>query len=301
MKAVFRFLFKTGSFIFKPLRKKGLYQSKFLVGLFKFICRFFLSDSKYRNLVMTKVGPNKMYINYKDRLSSVPLIFWGEWEEFELDLFTKYIEPGMNIIDIGASNGYYTLAAAHETGEKGKIFAFEPDPDSYDLILKNVKLNNFKNCIVEQKAVSDNKGEIKLFYSENRDLNSIIYPGNEENYFIVESVKLDEYMEKYKYEVDIIKMDIEGAEMHAFMGMEKILQKNKNIKIFTEFCPFAINRSKYTAKQFLNFFLEMKFKIYEVNDKEKKISEVSVDSLMERYGSEEMIEAEAHTNLIIYR
>lgn len=196
MANIYKSIFKIISILAKPLRKKGLYQNKFLLGLFKFICRHFLSDKENKSLVLTKVNNIRMFVNYEDRLSSIPLIFWGKWEEFGLELFTTSIKPGMTIVDIGASNGYYTCVASSHVGPQGKIFAFEPDLESFQLMQKNVILNNINNAVLEQKALSDKKGKIKLYASPNKDSSSIVYSVESKNYFTVNTVTLDDYLKK---------------------------------------------------------------------------------------------------------
>ena len=55
------------------------------------------------------------------------------------------IKPGMNIVDIGAHIGTYTVLAAEKTGSSGKVIAIEPEPKNYDLLLQNISINNFGN------------------------------------------------------------------------------------------------------------------------------------------------------------
>lgn len=106
-------------------------------------------------------------------------------------------------------------------------------------------------------------------------------------------------LKKTGYKADIIKIDVEGAEVHAFMGMKKIISKNRNIKIFSEFCPFAINQSKFTADDFLNFFSRQKFRFFEILDKEKKVEATTPEILLKKYADKDI--KDGITNLLMYR
>ena len=63
----------------------------------------------------------------------------------------------MNVINIGANIGYFTLLAAREVGPDGKVFAFEPFPQTVELLKKNIDSNGYKNVQVISMAVSDRK------------------------------------------------------------------------------------------------------------------------------------------------
>lgn len=70
------------------------------------------------------------------------------------------------MIDVGAHAGYYTLIAARAVGDKGRVFAFEPELSNYKLICKNVQLNSYRNVVPVRKAVTNITGSIKLFLAE---------------------------------------------------------------------------------------------------------------------------------------
>ena len=77
---------------------------------------------------------------------------------------------GQTIIDVGASIGIYTIFFAKMVGEKGKVYAFEPEPNNFELLKKNIAINGFKNVILENKAVSDVSGIVKMEIAENMEM-----------------------------------------------------------------------------------------------------------------------------------
>jgi len=232
----------------------------------------------FRNLVSILRPPNimevrgcKIYIDPR-RNPALALYDIGGYENTETELFEKCIKKGDVVIDLGANIGYYTLIAAKLVGENGNVYAFEPDPTNFSFLKRSVEINNYKNVICEQKAVSNKKEMVKLFLtSPNRfqtGTYTIIGEGN--NYVEVETVKLDDYFEDKNFKVDLIKMDIEGAEGLAIKGMQKILSKNNEIKILSEIIPKQLERSGINAEDYLNMLTNSGFKIYEIIEEKDK-------------------------------
>jgi FkbM family methyltransferase len=225
---------------------------------------------------------HKMYVNARDKVITPILLNKGVWEEDETKLFKRVIEKGMTVVDLGANIGWYTLIAAKLVGRKGKVYAFEPDPNNCTLLRKNVQTNGYQNVTVEQKAVLDRCGPVKLFLSCDNLGDHRIYDSCDGRRCITtEGIILDDYF-KDKYEkIDVIKIDIQGAEMSALLGMERIIKANDKLKMFIEFSPFLIMRSGFSPEDFLNKLLKYGFKIYVINGQKRIIELMHVDKIME--------------------
>jgi len=87
----------------------------------------------------------------------------GEYEPVETKLILELVKPGAAILDIGANIGYYSLLFAKLTGPSGQVFAFEPDPYSYDLLQQNILENGYTNIFAFQLGVSDQNEELVLY------------------------------------------------------------------------------------------------------------------------------------------
>ena len=115
-------------------------------------------------------------------------------------------------------------------GEKGKVYAFEPHPETFALLKKNIEENGYTNVIAEQKAISDKAGVIKLYLAKkNRTTTHSIVKNQytQDSFFEVEAIALDDYFkQKKKPVINFIKLDVEGAEHHATLGMRKLIQRN---------------------------------------------------------------------------
>lgn len=202
----------------------------------------------------------------------------------------------MVIVDIGAHIGYYTLIAANLIGKDGKVFAFEPAPDNFALLKKNVELNSYENVVLAQKAVS-NKDEItKLFLRPDNTGDHRIYDsGDDRDFVTVETVTLDEFFKNKESVINIIKMDCQGAEMAILQGMSKILKQNNKLKIITEFWPAGLKGFGFSGKEFLEEFMRYGFRFYNINEQEEKIELIDIDRLMQMC---DILTGEKNTNLL---
>ena len=237
-----------------------------------------VSNFAYRHLktsgtILTSIQKHKMYIH--------PFYIFG-FEKFETELFKSLIREGMVVVDIGAYAGYYSLVAANLVGEEGKVYAFEPNPENYVLLLKNLEVNRCQNVIPVQKAIADRNGRTRLFLAQENKGDSRLFDSNDgRESIIVDVTSLDAFFKERDYRVDVIKMDIQGSEMAALKGMTKILEKNDYLKILTEFWPNGIRMSGASPEEFLKKLVEFGFELYHINEKRKLIEPINVTCAME--------------------
>ena len=212
------------------------------------------------------------------------------FEKFETKLFKSLIREGMVVVDIGAYAGYYTLVAADLVGEEGKVYAFEPNPENYALLLKNLEVNRCQNVIPVQKAVADTNGKTRLFLAQENKGDHRLFDSNDKRESItVDVTSLDAFFKERDYRVDVIKMDIQGSEMAALKGMTKILEKNDDLKILTEFWPSGLRKFGTYPKEFLNKLTEFGFELYHINEERKLIEPIDVTRVTEMCKDEEHI------------
>lgn len=220
------------------------------------------------------VQGRKMYIDVNDPNANMRKTFqtYGMnlvHEEGTTALFKKVVKPGDIVLDLGANIGYFTILAAKLAGPTGKVFSFEPEPTNFWYLTKNIKLNHCINVFAFQKAVSDRVGQTQLFVcsydSGHHTINQ--YDGIESyrrgrrsmaHAIEIETLTVDEFLRDKIDRVDIIKMDVEGAEALALLGMKDTLGCNHSIKVFLEFFPMLIKKMGSSpeayAKSLLNDF-----------------------------------------------
>lgn len=266
---------------------KGI--KRFCVGILQeYSPRFwywnFLYNFSKRCIVFKRIKGHRMALDLRDQGLSRMLFCFDVIEQFKTELIEKALRKGDTFLDIGANLGYYTLIVAKIVGDGGKVFAFEPEPNNFALLKRNAEMNGLKNVVLVQKAVSNKSGKTKLFLSEERNIfgGHSLYNNswlNAKDFVTVDTITLDEFFKDYDSDIEVIKMDIEGAEGLALQGMQNLLRKNKNVKIFTEFSPIGLEASPIGPKEYLNMLLNFGFKIYEINEGKKKLEPIKTDIL----------------------
>jgi len=111
----------------------------------------------------SRVFGHEMFLDPTDSIVSPTLLRDGYFEPYETTLIESEIRPGDVVLDIGANIGYYTLIFARLVGERGRVYAFEPDPTNFRLLKKNVRANGYQNVIFVKKAVADSSGSMPLY------------------------------------------------------------------------------------------------------------------------------------------
>lgn len=193
-------------------------------------------------------------LNRTDPIVSGALTF-GVYEPYETSLFRSLVNPGMVVVDIGANVGYYTVIAASRVGPGGRVIAFEPEPENYSCLERSIEQNHFSNTTLHQQAVADRAGFLTLhLYDSNKGKHSLVKDVHDAAGFSTEirvpTVTLDEALSKLSVDrVDVIKMDIEGAESLALLGMSRALTTCHTL--FMEFTPASIQKAGHDPSDVL--------------------------------------------------
>lgn len=200
----------------------------------------------------------------------------GVYERYESEIFRSKIKPGMTIIDIGANLGYYTAIASCLAGERGLVMAFEPEPNFFKLLSRNIRRNGLKNVVNFELAIAEKNGLTNLYLSnENKGHNSLINSEELKNSVQVKTATLDDFLASHKItKVDMIKMDIEGAEILALEGMKNTLIKHRPL-LFLEFSPHSIIKINRNPMDFLLTIRNIGYSIFEINKAHHQLNSIT--------------------------
>jgi len=248
----------------------------------------------YLKSSVAEIDGHKMFLDSED---SLRLSINEEYDEFETTLIKKLITNGNTVIDIGANIGYYTLIFARLVGTQGKVFAFEPELNNFELLKKNITINGYENVTTINKAASNKIGKQELYLFEyNKAGHSLLNPekGNDVKTTTIDTTTLDDYFKKLDFNVDFIKMDIEGAEAKALQHMSTIITSNKNIILMTEFFPYMLKKSGIEPEEYLNLLTNYGFNIFHMEKKNRKLVPIDAKSLLKQFN----IKKENRTNLL---
>lgn len=168
-------------------------------------------------------------------------------------LLERLLERGMVFVDVGAHVGYFALLAARLVGPSGRVYAFEPDPSNFTLLERNIALNSYRNVVPTRRAVSERSGRATLFLDARGSDRNSLFPETEKSSTVeIETVGLDEFFEVERLDqVDVLKIDAEGAEMAVMRGMRRAAEAGKIRKVIFEFTPLACESSGAGPVDFL--------------------------------------------------
>lgn len=186
----------------------------------------------------------------------------GVWEKEMTSFVQNRIQEGWNILDVGADVGYYSLLFASKTGKNGKVASFEPDPEPWPILNDNIKISGYSNITPYNFALSDHKGKGMMKKSGKGQL----YPdkeGKEDNTSTVKMIPFDDFFKELSWKhLDLVKIDVEGAELSVLKGMEKTLKKyhpHLIIEIHTRQLKEVFNTSALEVVKFLTEKYPYKF------------------------------------------
>lgn len=192
-------------------------------------------------------------------------IFKNRQDALEIAYLKNEIKPGDTVLDIGSNIGFYTTIISDLTGDKGMVHGFEPDQKNFKHLKATVAGRS--NVKITNAAVSDKSGKLEIFTSHRLNVDHRTYrPEKFDSSYFVDAVSIDEYLSKNK-KVDFIKIDIQGAELYAFKGMQEILKANKGLRMLTEFWPYGLKSAGSSAEELLQFMSNLGYTAYLLNDK----------------------------------
>ena len=276
-----------------------------------YIYTVFLKPKWIRGIVQSTVRlfiPNQIQmkgvticLNKQDSIVSGALAL-GCYESHLLDKFLDLLKPGMFVVDIGANIGLYTILSSSRVGPKGKVVAIEPEPTNCSYIAKSLAANQFTNGTIHQKALSDKNGEITLFLCESNNADHRIYDAAEGSTSLgrkgvsIPTARLDDLLGEDRSKVDLIKMDIQGAEAIALKGMLGTLTANPKLKMMMEFWPWGLKQAGSDPKKLLKDLRDIGFNIFEFDPKNSALIEIKDDNELAGRNLERQ-----HANLLLYR
>lgn len=221
-----------------------------------------------------------IYVRTPDRLIAALLCKYSLASSLEVEIYRTRIKPGMAVLEIGANVGFFTLLFSDLAGEKGRVLAFEPDPSNFRLLEKSIGENKRGNISCRQAAVSDRSGTVKLFISEeNRGDHRVYDCGDGRGCVEVAAVSIDEILGP-EGRADFIKMDIQGAEYPALLGMADTLKNSPELAMLCEFSPSLIRKSGASPEALLEKMAEYGFSLKYLDEETHSVKSASPSELL---------------------
>jgi FkbM family methyltransferase len=278
-RVLFSGLLRTQQFLMSLGISRAIRRIPLAYPAYKFLYRRWIP----RGQLSVNCQGHKLFLDPGDMgMARAFLLSGGQWEEAETRLFSSFVKKGMTVVDVGANVGYYTLLAARLVGENGKVFAFEPSPDNFALLKRNVEENGYKNVVLVPKAVSDKTATARLLIDRASSGGHSLSAFRDSVDFVeVETVSLDEYFAGRSERIDVLKIDAEGAEMAILNGMHWLLERNPDVTLLTEFFPRAIQAFGYPPEEYVRRLGAYGFEIYPIEEDRSDLERLDPDRVQE--------------------
>ncbi|WP_462252898.1 FkbM family methyltransferase [Ferruginibacter sp.] len=223
---------------------------------------YFLFD-----LITLKRGTTIFINGFKMRM---PVRYYKYYEDgYEKDNFEFYksqIKENDTVIDIGGHIGLNAVLFA-QLASKGKVYVFEPAPNTFKIIHETIKINNLQDrIIVNQQAVSSSKGQTSFYMADSEfadNANSLVHHRLDKKLKKIDVVQtsIDDFITDNDItKVDFIKIDVEGAELDALKGAVNCL-KNHKPKMTLGLHPTPIKQKGDSLEEIYDLLWDCKYVI----------------------------------------
>jgi FkbM family methyltransferase len=185
-------------------------------------------------------------------------------------VLASYLRPGDVAIDAGASIGLHALGMAAAVGPAGRVVCFEPMPHVADALLRTLRMNGFaERAEVHTAALSDSTGTADLFAAVHSPLSSLFPLPTDvaDDPLIVELQTLDAALPPGS-RVDVVKMDVEGAEPRVWRGMQRVRAENHRLAIVLEWSASHFARAGENPADFMREILAEGFSVAAIDDEQ---------------------------------
>jgi FkbM family methyltransferase len=196
----------------------------------------------------------------------------GRWREPEIDLIACAVRPGDSVLDLGANYGVYSYYLSRAVGASGRVYAFEPVPFTSGTLRMIIKVLGLTNVKLVAKGCSDVAGIVDFDVpvqtsgaisagqahiadrNDDREGKEQQVRWNRSRTVRCEVVALDQYLGDVS-RLTFVKCDIEGAELLAFRGAERLITAHRPT-VVCEINPWFLDGFGLSLSDLTGFFVE---------------------------------------------
>ncbi len=234
----------------------------------------------FRLPVIVKFSPSTRIICYPDSSYSGLIFYCGFPEYEEIEFINRVFPLGGTMVDIGANLGDLACLVGSKSPTT-KVYAFEPSPLALGRLKENIKINNLENRVIPLDLVaSDIDGKVTFSQGSRSEIDHISHGVNIDNDTLSthDSIRIDSFASKVNLKkIDVLKIDVEGAEYLVLSGSTNIIRQGKIDLIITE---INVNSSLYGHKDsdVFNLLKKSKYEIYTISS-DLKLSKLKPNNL----------------------
>lgn len=248
------------------LRHGPLRNMKILWFLLRFVYRIGLSVTPgwYVSKMIGPYGPFKL----DRRFAFSNFSKWGSGHNRGFGSCIDQATGKHTVFDIGAHIGLVTLPIASTISAKGTVFAFEPGTSNRKFLEQHLRINEIKNVKVVADLIGEKSNNAADFYQSSSDsgMNTITETGRRKGYkhTVVRQITLDEFCSLHQLQPQLMKIDVEGAELRVLKGAIKVLYQHKPT-IFLSVHPRHITESGGSTEELEQFIEKIGYRVFDLD------------------------------------
>lgn len=243
--------------------------------------RIFAAAKKFsrtlpRSVVTETKDGRRFDVGFRDWAED-SIYFLGTYENFCTETVKKYIGRGDVCLDVGANRGWYSTLFRDICGAEGAVHSFEPVPQTFAELEKNVALNGSPpNVFLNNFGLGDEEKETEIYlFDDLPSGHASLAPGKTHSAqaILINIKTLDSYLEMRKIkQVDFVKVDVEGAEMMFLRGAKKLFEQSKPPVIFMEMALGTTKEFGYKPNDLIEFIKnQATYDFYALEETEEKL------------------------------
>lgn len=201
------------------------------------------------------------------RSAPMEALNFGHYEKTEWEMLCRMMGKRSIVWDIGANVGWYSLNLAKLFPE-AQVLAFEPIASTFRQLVRNVQINGLGNIHTHNFGFSDLSGHIKFYLPFQNSANASsanLSEDESDKEVICQVMKVDDFAEETALQMDLIKCDVEGAELLVLNGGAKSIERYKPV-IFTEMLRKWSAKFEYHPNQIICLLGEMGYRCFTALD-----------------------------------
>lgn len=187
----------------------------------------------------------------------------GTYEPFKTRMVQRLLQAGMTYVDIGTNKGYFALLAARLLHGTGQVLAFEPEPWNCQCVRRSIEANAYTNIRLFELAVGDANKAVSLHLGNKSGWHSLLQNLHQcgQGTTEVQQRCLDSILDELEVDqVDLIKIDVEGAELRVLEGARETLTRNQDVALLMDLHPYLGTSSVAVC----NILQDLGFQLYEM-------------------------------------
>ncbi|KYJ86643.1 FkbM family methyltransferase [Sulfurovum riftiae] len=236
------------------------------------------------SVIMTsrELGIKIVCNRYDERIAPIEILNFKNYEKSDSDMIYYLVKDGNTVFDIGGNVGWYAIGL-YKAKNNVDIHTFEPIPSTYESLVCNAKMNGAK-IKINNFGLSNKKEDLTFYFHKEGSVNASAALMNEDRENIEVKCQvdtLDNYFKEHKLQdLDFIKCDVEGAELFAFQGGMKTIEKYKPI-VFTEMLRKWSAKFNYHPNEIISIFKALGYICYYVVDNKLQEIKIMTDDTIE--------------------